>query len=164
LRWCRSSARSSRISPEAVGDAQFIREALECAAIRRAADLCTEDDLRGLEESLRLQERARDAGDHDAFYVLDEAFHQTLCNLSRHPTVWSISQRAKGHLNRVRRLSLPIGDYLASMVDEHRAIVSAVARHDADEAELTLRYHLRMVLRELPRIRSEHPDFFDEAQ
>lgn len=153
----------ARISTQAVADAQFIREALECAAIRRAAERCGEDDVNALEENLRAQERARDASDFDAFYVLDDAFHQTLCNLSGHPTVWSISQRAKGHLNRVRRLSLPIGDYLTSMVDEHRAVTAAVARHDADEAELALRYHLRMVLREVPRIRSQHPDFFDEA-
>ncbi len=97
------------------------------------------------------------------FYALDESFHQTLCNLSRHPSVWPISQRVKGHLNRVRRLSLPMPDYLGAMVDEHRAIVEAVGRHDPDEAEIALRYHLRMVLREVPAIRAAHPGFFEDA-
>jgi DNA-binding GntR family transcriptional regulator len=153
----------SRISAVAVADAQFIREALECAAVVKAAELCTEDDLRALEENLGAQERAVAARDQDAFYVLDDQFHQTLCTLSRHPSIWPISQRVKGHLNRVRRLSLPIPNYLGSMVEEHRAIVGAVGRRDPGEAELALRYHLRQVLREIPAIRAEHPEFFEDV-
>jgi len=122
-----------------------------------------EDDLRVLEENVRDQERARDANDLEAFYILDEAFHQRLCDLSRHPTVWSVSQRAKSHLNRVRRLSLAAPDYLPEMIAEHRQVLGAVAEHNADEAELALRYHLRQVLRELPRIRAERPDYFDDV-
>ena len=72
----------TRISTPAVADAQFIREALECACIRRAAELATEDDIATLEDNIRAQERARDADDFDAFYVLDDAFHQALCDLS----------------------------------------------------------------------------------
>ena len=152
----------SPISEGRVGDAQFIREALECAAVRRAAELATEADVRMLEGLLAEQERARDDRDFEAFYVLDDALHRALCDLSRHPVVWSVSQRAKGHLNRVRRLSLPIPDYLAEMIDEHRRVVAAVASHEPDEAEVALRYHLRMVLSELPRIRADHPEYFEE--
>ena len=43
----------TRIATPAVADAQFIREALECAAIRRAAELATEDDIAALEDNLR---------------------------------------------------------------------------------------------------------------
>jgi GntR family transcriptional regulator, rspAB operon transcriptional repressor len=154
----------SRISTAAVGDAQFIREALECAAVRLAAENATSDDLRLLEETLGKQERAHAAGDVDAFYLLDDMLHHALCDLSRHPTVWSISQRAKSHLNRVRRLSLVVPSYLPAMIDEHRQVVAAVAAHDPDAAELALRYHLRQVLRELPTIRVEHPDFFEAAE
>lgn len=152
----------SRISTQAVADAQFVREALECAAVVRAAELATDADLSALEENLKAQERAQAAADFDAFYLLDEGFHHTLCDLSGHPIVWSVSQRAKGHLNRVRRLSLPMPSYLAEMVAEHRGIVAAVAAHDPERAEQALRHHLRMVLREVPQIRSEHPDFFEE--
>ena len=152
----------SRISPQAVSDAGFIREALECAAIREAALAATEDDIEALEVNMRGQERADERGDFDAFYVLDEEFHRVLCDLSGHATVWAVSQRAKGHLNRIRHLSLPIPSYLGEMIDEHRAVVEAVAAHDPDEAEKRLRHHLRMVLREVPQLRAEHPDYFEE--
>jgi GntR family transcriptional regulator, rspAB operon transcriptional repressor len=152
----------SYISTQAVSDAHFIREALECAAIRETAVVATEDDVASLEENLRAQERADERGDFDAFYVLDEEFHRVLCDLSGHATVWAVSQRAKGHLNRIRRLSIPMPSYIGEMIAEHRGVVSAVAEHDPDEAEEQLRHHLRMVLREIPQIRSEHPDYFEE--
>src|SRR6476620_3435597 len=63
------------ISPRAVTDAQFVRESLECAAVRKAAELATEDDIAELEGIVRNQHRAVRAGDHDAFYLLDDDFH-----------------------------------------------------------------------------------------
>jgi DNA-binding GntR family transcriptional regulator len=152
----------SYISPQAVSDASFIREALECSAIRETALKATEDDVAALEENLRAQERAGERGDFDTFYVLDEDFHRVLCDLSGHATVWAVSQRAKGHLNRIRRLSIPMPTYIGEMIVEHRDVVAAVAEHDPDLAEERLRHHLRMVLREIPQIRSENPDYFEE--
>ena len=153
----------TRISTPAVADAQFIREALECAAVRRTAELATEDDVAALEDILRAQERARDADDFDAFYVLDDAFHQALCDLSDHRAVWPVSLRARGHLNRIRRLSLPLPSYLELMIEQHRRVMGAVADHDCDGSEALLRDHLRNVLQEVPRIRAAHPEFFEEA-
>lgn len=152
----------AKISTQAVTDAQFIREALECAAIRPAAERARDDDIAALEENLHSQERARDSGDIDAWYLLDDAYHRALCDLSGHPAVWSVSERAKSHLNRLRRISLTMPDYIPEMIVEHRAVVDAVGRHDPDAAESTLRHHLRMVLREVPRIREQHPEYFEE--
>jgi GntR family transcriptional regulator, rspAB operon transcriptional repressor len=153
----------TRISTPAVADAQFIREALECACVRRAAELATEDDIAALEDILSAQESARANDDFDAFYVLDDTFHQALCDLSEHRAVWSVSQRARGHLNRVRRLSMPVPSYMELMIEQHRRVVSAVADHDCEGAETLLRDHLRNVLQEVPRIRAQHPGFFEEA-
>jgi DNA-binding GntR family transcriptional regulator len=152
----------SPISTRAVADAQFIRESLECAAVRAAAPHVTEADVEELEQNLAAQERARDTADFDAFYVLDDQFHQGICDLSGR-AVWPIIARAKGHLNRIRRLSLPMPSYLAEMIAEHREIVARLAENDRDGAEVALRHHLQMVLREVPRIREQHPDFFEEG-
>jgi GntR family transcriptional regulator, rspAB operon transcriptional repressor len=150
----------SRISSRAVADAQFIREALECAAVRATAARVTAEDLETLEQNLAAQDRARASADFDSFYLLDDQFHQALCDLSGR-NVWNITQRAKGHLNRIRRLSLPMPAYLSEMIAEHREIVAHLAEHDPDGAEAALRHHLQMVLREVPRIREQHPGFFD---
>jgi DNA-binding GntR family transcriptional regulator len=73
-----------------------------------------------------------------------------------------VNERAKSHLNRLRRLSLTMPDYLPTMVEDHRNVTDAIGRHDPDAAEKTLREHLRAVLREVPRIREQHPDYFEE--
>ena len=95
--------------------------------------------------------------------VLDDEFHAALCELAGRPVAWEVAQRVKGHLNRVRRLSLPQPRYLDEMVAEHRLVLDALRRHDPDAAEPTLRHHLRMVLSALPAIRAEHPDYFDDG-
>ncbi|MBS1679842.1 MAG: GntR family transcriptional regulator [Actinobacteria bacterium] len=152
----------ARISPAAVADAQFIREALECTAVRVAAELADEESMAQLEENLRAQERSSDRADIDSWQLLDDTFHRHLCDLSGHPAVWPVNERAKSHLIRLRRLSLSMPDYLPTMVEAHRAIAAAVEQHDPDGAEESLREHLRDVLREVPRIREQHPDYFEE--
>jgi DNA-binding GntR family transcriptional regulator len=152
----------SRISPGAVADAQFIREALECSAVRLAAERADRSDVAALAGLLTRQEEVRDAHDFDRFYVLDDELHGALCELSGHGVAWALAQRANGHLNRVRRLSLAQPRYLAEMVAEHTLVVDAVRRGDPDAAEAALRHHLRMVLSGVPAIREEHPDYFQD--
>ena len=152
----------SRISVAAVDDAQFLREALECSAVRLAAERCAAADVDALQELLAGQQRARDAGDAAAFFVLDDDLHATLCELSGRPIAWTVVARANGQLNRVRRLSLAEPRYLAEMLAEHKTVVDAVADNDPDAAETALRHHLRMVLSDLPMIRREHPDYFED--
>ena len=152
----------ARISPQAVSDAQFIREALECTAVRVSAELADEESMAQIEENLRAQERAVARTDIDSWQLLDDTFHRSLCDLSGHPAVWPVNERAKSHLIRLRRLSLTMPDYLSTMVDAHQAVADAVGAHDPDSAEAALREHLRAVLREVPRIREKHPDYFEE--
>jgi DNA-binding GntR family transcriptional regulator len=150
----------SVISEAGVRDAHFIREALECAAVRLAAERATKSDIQMLTGILARQAEIRDAGDYDRWYVLDDEFHAALAGLSGHDVAWAVVQRANGHLNRVRRLSLPQPRYLVEMVAEHHLVVEAVRRNDPDAAEIALRHHLQMVLSALPAIRSDHPEYF----
>ena len=151
------------ISQQGVADAAFVREALECSAIRLATPAADETALAALQANLVAQERAVAEEDAEAFDRLDDALHQALCDLSGHDVAWTLSRRANGHLDRVRRLSLPDPAYMGEMVDEHRQVIAAVADRDADRAEQLLRHHLRMVLSSLPHIEAEHPEYFEES-
>ena len=149
------------ISPQAVADAEFVREALECAAIARAVSRIGHEELEELQWNLAAQEQARLAGNDRTFDRLDEELHRRLCDSSGHSIVWALSRRANGHLDRIRRLSLPDPGYLSEMLAEHGHIVAAVATGDASTAETALRRHLRMVASSLPRLRELHPDYFE---
>ena len=150
----------TRIADGSVADAQFVREALECAAIRLAAEKATRADVKLLDA---LVTRQGQVSDHHQFFVLDDEFHAALCELSGHGFVWTLSLRAKAHLDRVRHLSMLQPRYVQEMVAEHELVVRAIRRGDPEAAEDALRHHLRMVLSALPGIRAEHPDYFDEA-
>jgi DNA-binding GntR family transcriptional regulator len=149
------------ISEDAVADAEFVREALECAAIARAVPRIGGEALEELQSNLHAQERAVESGNERLFDGLDEDLHRGLCEGSGHAVAWALSRRANGHLDRVRRLSLPDPDYLGEMLDEHRLIVAAVAGGDAVGAETAMRHHLRMVPSSLPRLRNLHPGYFE---
>jgi DNA-binding GntR family transcriptional regulator len=151
------------ISRQGVADAAFVREALECSAIKLATARADEVALAALQANLAAQERAVAEEDAEAFDLLDDALHQALCDLSGHDVAWTLSRRANGHLDRVRRLSLPDPAYMGEMVDEHRQVIAAVADGDADRAEQLLRHHLRMVLSSLPHLQAEHPEYFEES-
>ncbi|HEX6390703.1 MAG TPA: GntR family transcriptional regulator [Solirubrobacteraceae bacterium] len=149
----------SRISVAAVADAQFVREALECAAVRLAAERATREDINALKAIVARQAQVED---FDRWYVLDDELHAALFGMSGHSSAWSLAERAEAHLNRVRRLSLPQPRYMREMVAEHRLVIRAIERGDADAAEEALRHHLRMVLSGLDDLRAQHPDYFEE--
>jgi GntR family transcriptional regulator, rspAB operon transcriptional repressor len=151
------------IDDDAVADAHFVREALEVNALRHAQGEPDPSALVALRDNLDAQERAAAAGDDDTFARLDDELHHLLCDLSGRAVAWRLSERARGQLDRVRRLSLPDAAYRRQMLAEHRSVVAAVAAGDADLAERELRHHLRMVLSSLPDIRRAHPEYFQEA-
>jgi DNA-binding GntR family transcriptional regulator len=148
------------INEQDVADAVFARQALECAAIRLAAQRVTPEDVEELNENLEEQAIAEEAGDWVAFDALDEDLHRQLCDLSGHGIAWSLSRRVSGHLGRARELVLRDGDLLGKLLEAHRQIVAAVAKKDPDLAEQLLFEHLQRVLEVLPEARRQHPSFF----
>src|SRR5437763_3342513 len=68
----------TRIDPEAVADAQFVRESLECNAIRLTTERITDRDLQDLGDIVELQQRAEQQGDAVAFDHHDDALHHHL--------------------------------------------------------------------------------------
>jgi DNA-binding GntR family transcriptional regulator len=154
----------SRISVHGVAEAQFIREALECAALRRAVGNVKPADVKRLESNIERQQEAHAEHDVDTFYTLDEAFHRALVEHSGFPGVWRVAQRSKVHLNRARRLSLPEISTIGALIEQHTAILKHVAAGEPDQAEDVLTAHLRMVLADLPALRREYPDYFIEDE
>ncbi|GHB19777.1 GntR family transcriptional regulator [Salinicola rhizosphaerae] len=151
-----------KISPQAVYSARFVREAIEVAVAKSAA----EEGLsrRGLDELFELVERQRRSiggGDYDRFYVLDEEFHQTLSREAGHESAWRFTEEVKAHFDRVRYISVPDGTPLETLTEQHGQIVEAIAARDPVSAERAVKTHLRELLTSLPRLIERFPDLFD---
>jgi len=153
----------SRIRERDVVSAQFVREALECAALRDAAEAATDDDIADLRALLDAQAEAERRNDTEGFFRLDEEFHARLMAASGHGDAWPVVSQAKTQLDRARRLSLPLTQQLALLIAQHRAVVDLLSERDLDGALDALRTHLRLVFTDVEKIRSRHPELFSDA-
>ena len=146
------------VDAERVAQAQFVREAIECASLADA-----DVDSKGLEALRDILDRQRQAEadkDVEAFFPLDEEFHRCLLRLAGHETAWTAVNSAKAHLDRARRMSLIETRPLSTLIEQHCAVVDAIAHRDTASAVESLRSHLRGVFEDVERIQATNPQLF----
>jgi DNA-binding GntR family transcriptional regulator len=151
-----------KISPVAVGDARFIREAVECAVAREAAQRAPSQILLRLSDNLAQQRRAERTKDAEVFFALDEDFHRLLAEGAGRPSAWNIVEDVKPQMDRVRFLSMPDATPMKVLIEQHRAILNAVKEHDPEAAEAAMRAHLNEILRSLPHLSQQHPELVED--
>lgn len=67
----------------------------------------------------------------------------------------------KSQMDRVRQLTVQTLE-ITRLINQHRAIVTAIAGQDVDGAEAAMRVHLRTILEDLDIHLSLSPDLFDD--
>lgn len=148
------------IDPAHVAHSQFVREALETASLAVAFHTATSLDHTEITHILDRQDEAIEHGDLAGFFRLDDDFHERLMVASGHGSAWREVSAAKIHMDRVRRLSLPMPNVLARLAREHRAIASGLRSGDETSALDALHVHLTRVFADIEDIRREHPQHF----
>ena len=145
--------------------AQFIREAIECTALAGfVKNRSTPRHLEALHANLAAQRRVADTGANlREFFVLDEAFHLGLLELSGRDTAWPIVASQKAHLDRARRYGLVIHP-IGALVDQHQRTVDAIESGDLHLAVAVLREHLREILGDLAKVQEQNPEIFASRQ
>lgn len=150
-----------KISPHAVRDAQFVRVSLEVGVVREACLRPVPGLVAMLRSILVHQRKAAAAVDFDLFLNHDEAFHRTLAEAVGRARAWRVIENEKGHMDRVRYLSLPGASPMMHLISQHEAIVNAVERADFPACEAAVRTHLSEILGVLERFQREMPDLFE---
>jgi len=150
----------ARIPAEAIPEAVFIRQALECATVELVARTGTDSSVARLDATITRQREAFERGDQEGFHLADEAFHETLADIAGYPGIWKIAQAAKSQIDRCRRMTLPVPGRMAMVIREHSSIVDAIRRHDGPAAEVAMRQHLGTLLPDLVVLQGLYPDYF----
>jgi DNA-binding GntR family transcriptional regulator len=153
----------TKISVKEVLNARFVREAIECAVVREASGKASPaliDRLNGLIEA---QSRAAARQDNVAFTEHDEAFHRSIADCLDCDYAVRVVEAARTQTDRVRHLSLPEASPFPVLIEQHRAIVAALAGGDPPAAEAAMRLHLREILSALPRLAAAHPAYFEDV-
>ena len=150
-----------KISTDEVEVSRFVREAVEADIVRLGAEHADDALVAELEAQLESQAAIPDDAPQ-TFMQLDELFHRTIAEAAGKAGAWAHLQPIKMHMDRVRHLTAARYPH-DRPIDQHRAIVRALAARDADAAEAALREHLRRVLDDLPAIVAAQPDFFETS-
>lgn len=150
----------TKISAKKVFEGQFIREAVECAVIRRAAAEATEQDIAKLSHNLAEQKAAIKQHDDRLFLIKDDEFHQMLINIIDCPMAWETIENIKAMMDRVRFLTLEEVTPPDILIRQHENILNALKAHDSDAAAEALREHLRAILDSVEVIFAKNTDWF----
>ncbi len=150
-----------RISVEEVMNARFVREAVEAAVAREAAETRPRGLVARLADLLEEQAAAATRNDSLNFLRLDESFHRALAAGIGRDFAWAVLEGIKAQMDRVRYLSFEGVTPMPEIVRQHREILTGIAAGDPARAEAAMRAHLREILASLPRIAAAHPDYFE---
>lgn len=152
------------IDADKVAHAQFVREALESAALQRAFDAATPLDHDEIRAILDQQDAAIAQHDLPGFLEFDDRFHERLMEASGFGSAWQEVSAAKVHMDRVRRLSLPLPNVLSRLAAEHHAIADALRTGNRAGGLAHLHTHLTGVFNDIDDIRNEHPQHFASSE
>ena len=142
--------------------AQFLRRSVEQDVVRTLAEAPDPDLIRGLRSTIAKQKALAEVGALEEFNALDHAFHQAMYEAANVPDLWTIVRRHSGQIDRLRRLHLPVEGKAQQIVDDHAAIVDAIAAGDPDAAHRNLRDHLSRSLAFSSEMRVRYPDYFED--
>lgn len=149
----------SRIPLDALPEVVVIRSALEQAAARYAAARAQGPDIAALRANIA-EQRLVPVEDDERFHVLDEAFHGMIADVAGYPGIWTLTRQVKLQLDRCRRLIMPQPGRRSEAIDEHLAVIEAVAVGDGEAAARGMALHMDRVMNLIARAQAATPDFF----
>lgn len=123
-----------------------LRELLEGSCAREAAQSMPVDDVVELGRIVRVSQESLADGRIDMLPSLFNDFDEMIYRQTRNGRVVDLLTYLDGHLRRIGNLTLGIPGRLDKSVDQHTEIYDAIAMRDPDEAERTMRHHVRSVL------------------
>ncbi|MFJ6686765.1 GntR family transcriptional regulator [Streptomyces werraensis] len=130
----------SDLSADELADVCEVRDGLEALAARKAAATRTELDLAVLEELTHRFEAALE-GDVSEIVDLNHRFHDGVWEAARNTYLRDNLQQTRDLIERLDSTTLSSSVRQHEALEEHRAILAAIAARDADQAyELTMRH------------------------
>jgi GntR family transcriptional regulator, rspAB operon transcriptional repressor len=151
----------ARIALPRIAEALFVREAVECAVLRRVVARDDRDAVARTLTAIVDAHAAAVAGeDVAASLAADERFHHALVDACGLPGVWEVVAQARDLHHRIRAIAVPELRSGRQAVADHRAIVRAVRAGTVAQAEARMAAHLARNLALARTIAARHPGYF----
>ena len=149
----------SLIDYSMVEEACFLRNTMEYAVVELVCDMASPEDIRRLDDNLKLQDFYLAQNDADSLLQLDDQFHRTLFEIAHKKNIHSIVHSMTIHFDRVRSMSLSSVKNL-KIVGDHRDILNAVAAKDKATARSVMQTHLTRYKIDKEAISQAYPQYF----
>ena len=125
----------------------YIREALEGMASRLAAQRRDEADVLALKQAEKELDRCSREGDPSGLYLAEMQMHRTVLSACKNTQLERLASNILDQESVFRYRSLLMDQARsADSLCEHKAIIQAVIRQDADAAEHLAREHVHKLL------------------
>ena len=121
------------LTPEFLRDLQDLRRVVEPAAVRLAAQRASDADIAEIETAFQGMKLAIEQGGD--YVTHDLRFHHGLLRAARNRMLTQMSKALNALLRTSFEISTSIKNGPARSLPLHRAVLDAVAAHDADKAE-----------------------------
>jgi len=115
---------------------------LEAMCARLAARRIGIEEESALLAAHAASQEARDRGDPDAYFYLNEQFHQLIYAASHNEFLTEQAMQLQRRLRPYRRLQLRVRDRVRNSFDEHSGIIEAIRGGDGEKAAQLLREHV----------------------
>jgi DNA-binding GntR family transcriptional regulator len=142
--------------------AQFLRLSIELEALRKLASSPSAEIVHQLKAAIAEQRSSAKDGDFERFNEADLTFHKKLYAAAGVADLWVLVRRQSVHIDRIRRLHLPVRGKANQIIRDHSAIVQAIVDGNPKRAESELRSHLSQSLAFSDELRVRFPGYFKE--
>jgi DNA-binding GntR family transcriptional regulator len=136
----------AEINRSQVEEAYIVRIALECESVARAAPRMTETHKQNLGDIIDRHNVALNRRRFDEAIARDDDFHRYITQISGLTMLWKVVDTCKAQMDRCRILTVPRPGHGSTTIDQHRAIVAALATKKPRAAIAALRDHLETSL------------------
>lgn len=136
----RKGAYVAGVTHKDVADVFEIRAALEGLAAGLAAERATNEEIEEMERVLLFNEG--EPKTLEQIVESDTGFHALVYKASRNDRLVQILANLREQIQRFRATSLAVPGRIKNAIEEHRAIVEALANHDVEKAQELAANHI----------------------
>ena len=134
------------ITREDIEDIYEVRKRLEGLAARLATERMSDEEKESLKETVELSEFYLTRQDDKQSGELDSEFHNIIYHASGNRLLSKTLSELHKNIQKYRKLSLSVPERLEKSVAEHREILNAIERGDAEEADRLTAAHISAAL------------------
>ncbi len=131
-----------RVSSKDIEGVYYVRQRLEGMASALVAARATDDDIAQLQRALKAMELAVKEKNQKKIIRTSNEFHALLYSLSDNQYLIDLLNATYEKIRHFRTVNITVNERGREALEEHRAVVEAIARHDAVKADRYSQEHV----------------------